>query len=372
MTRLDRYILKQVMMPSGIALFLIGFLAVSSKIRERADSLMSEVLRISDVMRLCVYFFPTLLSYIVPIAYFFGILMGLGQMAVHEEIGAINAAGISQKRIMAPIVLMGAVLAFGCLLIQDRLQPLAIREAFDLMKNELPKRATVDMLQPGVVHEYEGWRVYIGSRDAESDTLYDVDIVRPDEESGVWVFHAKSATLRELSGRHILELRNGHFVSPDNLRSAFDSQELMVPARTEIPSTNRLRLGMNLSELFASERQRTHDYEASRSYALGLELLNDRREIADRLSLPFAALAVSFAGAPIALSRRRGSRTQLLASGVGVLMFYYLLRAITEPQSLHDLDDYMLRVWLPNLALIGFGATVIWRRERFRYPSSNT
>ena len=55
MTQLDRYILKQVMMPCVIALFLIGFLAVSNEIRERADSLMSEVLRISDVMRLSIY-----------------------------------------------------------------------------------------------------------------------------------------------------------------------------------------------------------------------------------------------------------------------------------------------------------------------------
>lgn len=372
MTRLDRYILKQIVVPSLIAFFVIAFLAVSNELRERADSLVIEVLRVSDVVRLSIYFLPTLLSYIVPIAFFFGILMGLGQLSAREEIGAINSAGISMKRIMAPIVLMGAVLALTCMIVQDRVQPLAVAEAYRLMKTELPKRATIDILQPGVVHEYEGWRVYIRYRDPLTKTLYDVDIVRPDEEGGIWVFHAETANLMKRSGRHVLKLGNGHFVSPDNLRATFDSHELSVPMRAEVPSSKRHRLGMNLSELLANERQRASDYETSSSYALGLELLKERQEIADRLSLPFAALALSFAGVPIALSRRRGSRTQLMASGIGVLMLYYVLRASTELQSLHDLDDYVLRGWIPNLVLIGLGATLIWHRERLRSQTSNT
>lgn len=372
MTQLDRYILKQISIPSLIAFFVVSFLAVSNEIREQADSVMSEVLRVSDVVRLSIYFLPTLLSHIVPTAFFFGILIGLGQLSAREEIGAINSAGISMKRIMAPVVLMGAVLAFTCMIVQDRVQPLAVAEAYRLMKTELPNRMTVDMLQPGVVHKYEGWRVYIGYRDPLTKTLYDVDIVKPNEESGIWVFHAKTATLMERNGRHVLELGKGHFVNPDNLRSTFDSHELIVPTRAEVPSSKRHWLGMNLSELLASERQRTRDYERFKSYALGLELLRERQEIADRLSLPFAALAVSFVGVPIALNRHRRSRSQLMASGIGVLVLYYLLRASMEPRSLHDLDDYVLRVWIPNLVLIALGAILIWHKEHLRSQTSHT
>ncbi len=370
MTQLDRYILKQILAPSLIAFFVIAFLAVSNEIRERADTVVSEVVRVSDVMRLSIYFLPTLLSHIVPIAFFFGILMGLGQLSAREEIGAINSAGISMKRIMAPIVLMGAILSFGCMLIQDRVQPIAIAEAYKLMKTELPKRMTLAVLQPGVVHEYEGWRVYFRYRDPLNQTLYDVDIVHPGEESGIWVFHAETAALIERNGRHVLKLGKGHSVNPDNLRTAFDSQELIVPMRPEGQTPKGRRLGMNLLELLASEQQLLIDYKSSKSYALGLELLRARQEIADRVSLPFAALAFSFAGVPMALRLRRGSRTQLIASGIGILMLYYVLRSSMEPRSLHDLDDYVLRVWIPNLVLIGFGAGLIWHKERLRFPKS--
>ena len=370
MTQLDRYILKQILAPSLIAFFVIAFLAVSNEIRERADTVVSEVVKASDVMRLSIYFLPTLLSHIVPIAFLFGILMGLGQLSAREEVAAINSAGISMRRIMAPIVFMGVILALGCMIIQDRVQPIAIAKAYRLMKTELPKRMTLAVLQPGVVHEYEGWRVYFRYRDPLTDTLHDVDIVQPSEESGIWVFHAETAALLERNGRHVLKLSKGHSVDPDNLRSSFETAELIVPIRSEGQTPKGRRLGMNLPELFASERRLLNDYESSKSYALGLELLRARQEIADRLSLPFAALAFSFAGIPIALKRRQGSRTQLIASGVGILMFYYLLRSSTEPRSLHDLDDYVLRVWIPNLVLIGFGATLIWHRERLRPPIS--
>lgn len=367
MTQLDRYILKQILVPSALAFFLIGFLAISNELRERADLLLNEMLELGDLVRLGFYFLPTLISFIVPIAFFFGVLMGLGQLVEHGEISAIKSAGVSLRRLIAPVVLAGAVLAFGCLLVQDRLQPWAIQKAYDLLEEELPKRATIDMLQPGVMHEYEGWRIYIGYRDKATRTLYDVDIVWPDEEGGSWVYHADIAKMAEQSGKRVLSLRKGHFVSPDNLRSAFDSLELIVPVRVKKPSARRLRLGMTLSELLDSEKQLSLDYENSGSYSLRVELRKERQEIADRLSLPFAALAVGFAGAPLALGGRhgrRGSRMQLFSSGLGVLLIYYLLRATMEPRSLHDLNDYVVRVWVPNIMLIAFGIVLVWRLDR--------
>ncbi len=367
MTQIDRYILKQIFVPSALAFFLIGFLAISNELRERAELLLNEVLRLSDLVRLAIYFLPTLISFVVPIAFFFGVLMGLGRLVEHGEVGAMKSAGVSLRRLIAPVVIAGTVLAFACVLVQDRLQPWGIHRAYALIKEELPKRATIDVLQPGIWHEYEGWRVYIGSRDRASRTLYDVEIVQPGKEGGNWIFHADTARMAERSGERVLELGKGYFVDPESHRATFDSQELIVPARIEISSARRLRLGMTLSELLDSEKQLSHDYENSGSYASQVELLKERQEIADRLSLPFAALAVGFAGAPLALGGRhgrRGSRMQLFSSGLGILITYYVLRVTLEPRSLHDLDDYLVRVWIPNAALIAFGAVLVWRLDR--------
>lgn len=368
MTGLDRYVLRQILVPSLLAFLVIAFLAISIELNERSDKLLGEVLTLSDLARLSLYFLPSLVSYVVPLAFLFGILLGLGQLAAHGEITAITAGGISRRRISAPIIAAGAVLAALCMLTQDRVQPWAMQRAYDLIERELPGRATLDMLQPGVMHEYGDWRVYFAGKDPATHELYDVDVLRPDEQ-GAWVFHAEKAVFFERDGTRILRLNNGHFVTPDNLRSGFESQELRLPSQVVIPSAKRLRLGMSLSELLASEKLHALDLAKTDSHAHRIKLIKERQEIADRLGLPFAALAVGFVGAPLALrgaGARRGTRVQLFSSGLAVLLVYYLLRAVMEPRSLHDLNDYVMRAWLPNLVLIGIGAFLLWRLDGSR------
>ena len=366
MTRLYRYLLRQILLPSSLALLVIGFLATSNALRGRASRLPAEVVGLSDLGLLAILFLPSVVSYIVPTAFFFGILMGLGRLGSHGEITAMASAGVSHKRIAAPIIVVGAGLSLICMLVQEYVQPWAIHKAYDLLEHELPQRATLDTLQPGIMHQYGDWRVYFAYRDPRNRALYEVDIVRPDESGAPWVFHAESATLKEQSGARILTLRNGHFVSPDNLRSDFDSQELILPEYGGIASSRRLRLGKNLAGLFETERALTDEFARSPTPSVRMRLLKERQEIADRLSLPFATLALSFSGIPLALSgagRRRGSRAQLFSTGIGVLLLYYLLRSAIEPRSLHDLNDYLLRVWIPNLILIGLGLVLIWRLD---------
>ena len=86
-----------------------------------------------------------------------------------------------------------------------------------------------------------------------------------------------------------------------------------------------------------------------------LELFKVRRDIADRLSLPFACLAVSLAAAPLGARARRAGRSYTFAVGFSVLLIYYVLQMLVEGHSLHPLWLTILRMWVPNLLLCGAG-----------------
>lgn len=367
MTRLDRYLLLQVLSPAVLALLVIGFLAASNEIRERAAQLPREVVGISDLGLLAILFLPSVLAFVIPAAYMFGILLGFGRLGTGGELAAMSAAGISASRLAAPIVVVGAVLSLGCVLIQERIQPRTVDWAYALLEEELPQRLTLDRLEPGVMHEYGDWRVYFSDRDVTTHTLFGVDIVRPDERGEPWVFHSDSARLAEVDGARVLTLINGNFVSPENLRSDFAAQELTIPQQRRAISSKRLRLGRTLAGLLESERALAQQFEHSSGLGSRMGLVKERQEIADRVSLPFAAFAVSLAGVPFALGsvgRRRGSRARLFFAGLGVLVVYYLSRGVLEPRSLHDLDDYVLRAWIPNVVLIALGGFLLWRLDR--------
>ncbi len=367
MRKIDRYLVRAVAGPTVLAFAIVSFLAVANELREQSDELIGHVLRLSDVVLLCVFFLPSLLPYVVPVTLFFGILLGYGRLADRGEITAMRAAGVSLRRLLAPVVLLAAVLTVGCLLVQDKLQPLAMRGAFNLMLSELPKRATIDTLSPGVMHGYENWRVYFRERDARSRSLYDVDVVRHDEEGGAWVFHARWARMGRDEMGPVLQLHEGHFVTPDNLRSSFELQELRVPQRTVRRSARRERLEMTLGELLAAERRYAQQYETNPSYGLGRQLLKIRHEIADRASLPFATLALACVGAPLVAGNsqpRRSGRLRLFGIGLIVLLMYYVLRTMLESGSIRPLEVSVARVWIPNVVLFVLGGFLIWRVGR--------
>lgn len=340
---------------------------MANEIRERASQLPAEVLRLTDLALLCFYFLPSMISYIVPVTFFLGMLLAFGRLAQQGEIIALRSAGISLKRATLPVIAAGAVLTAFCFFVQDRVQPWAIGRAYALMQDELGDRLTLDALSAGVVHEHADWRIYFNRKKPTERLLFDVDIVRPEEDGGLWVFHAASAQVTEGPLGRSLVLRDGHFVTPDNLRSEFEKQELMIPQRPSADTAGRDRLGSNLRGLLARDAERTREYEQTQSYRLGRQVLKERREITDRVSLPFAVLAVSFVGAPLgvrAARGRRGTRVQLFTAGLGVLLAYYLLRAGLEPNGMPDLSTLIVRAWIPNVVLTVAGVTLLARVDR--------
>lgn len=361
--RLDRYIMAQIAVPSVLALGVISFLAVANEIRERLDEMPVDLITLADVSKMTFFFLPSLVAYVLPITFLMGILMTFGRLAQQGEITAMRAAGIPLKRIVAPVIVTGALLSVAAFVIQDRVQPWAIERAFALIYSELPQRVTLDVLPAGQMHEYEGWRVYFGRKDPDTLTLYDIDLVRPEKEGGVSVFHAESAQFRQTDTAHELVLTKGNLITPQDLRLSFESQRLTIPKPS--PSKARgMRRAQDLAGLLARSKQLRAEYRETHSQAAKQALKKERREIGERVSMPFACLAVAFLGAPLAARARRAGRSYTFAVGFTIILVYYVLQMLMEPSSLHSQGDIILRAWTPNLVLLLTGAALLWRVDR--------
>lgn len=361
--RLDRYIMRHIALPSSLALGVVAFLAVANEIRERIDDMPVELVTVGDLSRLSLFFLPSLVSYVVPITYLLGTLMTFGRLAEQGELTAMKAAGIPLKRVVAPVILVGALLSVASFAIQDRLQPWALDRAFALVYSELPQRVTLDKLPAGVMHEYEGWRVYFGSKDARDLTLHDIDIVRPEEGGGASFFHAESARLVHRADAYELRLTNGHFITANNARLSFESQQLAIP-RPSVKVARGGRRTQTLAELIAGEKKLAAEYGKSQSQHAKHALRKQRSEIGERLSLSFACIAVAFLAAPLGARSRGQGRSYAFALGFVIILVYYVLQMLLEPRSVHALWEVILRAWIPNLLLLLTGLGLLWRVDR--------
>lgn len=349
--------------PALLALAVISFLAVSNELRERASDFAAFV-TLSDTAILMVLLLPLLISIIIPMTFLMGLMLAFGRMAHQHEIVAMQAAGVSLKRVALPMIVTGAALSAFCFTIQDQVQPRAVGKAFDLLYRELPARVTVDRLQPGVMHEYEGWRVYYASRDERTGALLNLDLVTPAKEdvSSVY-FHAGEATLSRSGDGYELSMRNGHVITDEHVRIQFAEQRLVLPSPSELRPRNPRKM-LSLQDLYAYERSLTRSYREAPSPGTAESILKERREIAERLSLPFSALACAMAGAPLGVRAERRGRSSMFAAAAALALVYAVLYIAMEPTGMRSLGEFVLRAWVPNLLLIAAGVGLLINADR--------
>jgi lipopolysaccharide export system permease protein len=364
---LSRYILREVAVPSVLALAVISFVAVANELRERFDELPVAYVTAWDIVQLTLLFLPTLITYIIPITYMMGILLAFGHLSETNEITAMRAAGISLKRLVLPVIVGGGVLTAACFLLQDRVQPWALSRANNLMYSELWLRRTLEALPAGTMHSFEDWRVYIGRKDLETNTLYNIDLFVPDEDGHAWVYYAESARMLDEGTQRVIELNNGHTIVPEEggniVRGTFDRVRRVVPA----PSPRKvrsLRNAFSLGRLLAHEREMEEQHRSAPTENTKQELRKTRAEVGERVSLPLACFAVSLVAAPFGIRVRRVGRSYTFAVGAAIFLTYYVLKLTLEPRGLHSLDTVILRGLIPNVVLILGGLWALRRVDR--------
>jgi lipopolysaccharide export LptBFGC system permease protein LptF len=367
--------MAEIAVPAILAMLIIAFVGVGNELRERSDVIEVGLVRAWDLIRLVLYFMPTLISYIVAVTYMIGILMAFGALNQSNEFLAMKAAGIPLRQLVLPVILWGGVLSTACFLLQDRVQPWAWKQVNALLYEELPQRATLEVLPIGVMHNFGGVRIYIGGRDVETKTLFDIDIIQPMDDGKSKVFYAKSAQFVREGSEMKLILRDGHFFQPTSgdfyPRNIIDNMPFSLPSPTSLKAPS-LRRTLHLNELFGLEKELETSYIEGKNGNVPVEeqakrkteLLRSRLEIAERITLPLAALAVSFVAAPIAMRSQRGGRSYSFAIGFVIILAFYLLRSVLEPESLKSLSEILVRGFIPVILFSGIGMWAMWRVDR--------
>ncbi len=364
---LTRYILRHIGPPAVLALAMVAFLAMIGGIREHLEDLPIDQITLGDLSRLSLLSLPALVAYIVPITFMMGILVAFAGFAHHNELVAMKAAGVSMKRVVLPVIVLGAVLSVACFLIIDQLKPWAVQRMTHLIYTELPQRASLAMLPPGVMHEFGGWRVYIGDKEADGEVLRDIVILQPGEAGGMSDFYADRARIEKVGGKSTVVLEDAFWIQTKGddqvMHAASPRIELPVP-RIEAEQEGTGREAMTSRELFARQRALSQELAQAHSVDVASDLVKVRDEIMDRVAYALMCLAISVVSAPLAAGVRRGGRSYVFGVASGILLVYFVLRSVVKTDVLMPLPTMIALGQTPNLVLSATGLILIFRLDR--------
>ena len=360
MKTLDRYVFKEILFPSVIALAALTFVFFSREIGSLLEVIVRQAATLSEIWAFSLAILPSVLTFTIPMAVLVGILTGFGRISSDSEAIAFRATGISMKRLLLPVMTLGVLAWCGNLALTVWIAPQTAARLRDLKYEILVKQVSID-LKPRVFNEsLTNLILYVQDVAPEGTAWHGIllaDQTKPDDPR-VTFAESGSFTRDEENRTFQLTLTKGstHAVSPlspDHYSfSTFNATTIQIPmpqapAKPDKPSTSEI-----------PTRTIWNDMQS------GTATYEQRVEFHRRLALPFACLVFALAGLPLGVSTTRGSKSMGLVLSLMLMLVYYLMFIGGTRVANNAQFSPFFGAWLPNLAFALLGIILLARSDQ--------
>ncbi|MGD8415889.1 MAG: LPS export ABC transporter permease LptF [Pseudomonadales bacterium] len=309
---IDRYLLREVATPFlAISIALITLYVTFSLTRYLTDAT-EGLLAANAVFRLTLLRAVIALEMLLPVALYIGLLVTLGRFYSDWEVTAMRASGISERRIILPVMGLAVVIGLGIASLSFWARPWAYNALYEF---EAQAEAFNDLaeLHAGQFH-YDAKRhrvVFMSRRTSRRDlaglfvrTSDGDDIQVLTATSGNFVAYARPDAHRlDVHDARIFRIGTGKY----NLTGSFDEFTLWLPTVIPDPVGYKPKR-MSNSELAASPAPDAH------------------AELQWRESTAVSAVLLALLAVPLSRTRpRRGRYSKILIAVVIFALYYNLL-----------------------------------------------
>ena len=317
--RIDRYILDQLAGPCVFFLTaLTGIVWVTQSLRS-VDLIVNRGLSVAHFFSLTLLVLPSLLSVIMPIALFAGILYAFGRLALERELVVMWGTGLSPLRLARPAVYLALGVTLVGYLLSLYLMPLGNR-SFHSMRSSLQATLSYVLLQEGAFNSIgDTLTVYIRERMSGGELRGILVHDRREPGSPVTMMAARGALLADEGGPRLV-LVEGNRQVVDRVAG---SLSLLYFDRYTLDLSQYLPEGSGRwrepSERYLHELFRPGDSADDRQHRVRLISEGHQRLLTPLYNLAFALVAL--AAMQVGEVQRRGQGWRIAGAISAVLLF---------------------------------------------------
>lgn len=365
MTRLDRYLLRETLIPLGFAscfVVLVVFLFQAQRLMGAALGL---GMTIGDAVLIFTAALPPFVVLAIPVAYLLAVLIALGRLLQDREILALMALGLSPLRIARVPLVLGLLMTAASLPVAHFGEPYGMRLLYQRLV-DVALRNITHAIRPGVFNEdFADLALFAGDRSEDGELrnvlLYDErDRQRPMlvvAEKGRLVPTSRTALAFEMTRGEIHLGKGGERERYERLR--FEKLSLGIDANAEI--VERTRFISSLGQLTSAEMWSGYHQRPGTLWGKRVEKAFWRR-----FAFPAMCLIFGLVGAAIALTARPDARARNAVLGVLSVVLYYVLMRAGDFLVLGPRDQAFAGAWGPNLLMLALAFLGLWRAGRPR------
>ena len=353
MRLLDRYITRQFTATFLALVVGLPLLFIVADVTDNLDDYLSRGISRQAVALSYVYYLPQFIFWSIPIAGLVATVFTISNMTRHQEITAAKAGGVSFYRLLAPILILSALLSVAAVGVGE-LVPVAMVKRLQVLGERSYDLST---LRTNFVFQAEDGRTLAVRRlDSAADVMHEVVIERnPTEETPGVHLVARRATWADTTGWTI---RSGYLrlIPRAGGENTFQFDSLRIRTLEETPE-EMLAEPKEPEEMRYAEMQRfIRTMRSSGADVRKLEV-----ELAQKVSLPLALFVIVLFGAPLSTSSKRGGTAYGVGVSLGVTIVYLLLFKVGTAVGSSGAMDPLVAAWFPNALFLAGGIVLLWR-----------
>lgn len=353
MKLVDRYVVRNFLVPLALALFFLVFMIHIIDIFDRIDFFSNTKAPLYRILLYYLFKSPYLMVQMLPVATLFATVFSLAEMSRNKETIAVLTTGVSFYRLIKPLIITSFVLFVVTILFNDYVVPAAADASKNVMERITSNKRTTDNYR---IQKY-----------GKENMVYFIDVF----QSHVHSYHGLVALKRDANNDIILRIDSPHGVWDKETK-----QWKMMPVTMRYFSNNmvvrtvtyRTQL-VYLSEgpqYFSKEAKKIEDMPIRESweyirrvqsggFGAGKELV----EFNWKFAFPFGCVMMVLIGGPLsAFSRRNILITSFLLAFLGTLVYYVILYFCYTLGKNEVLNPF-LAAWMGNFIFAGLSAYLL-------------
>jgi LPS export ABC transporter permease LptF/LPS export ABC transporter permease LptG len=369
---LDRYIVREMLAPSGIGLLVFTFVLLIDQIPRLLAVLVSRSADVATILRVFLNLLPSILAITIPMAFLLGVLLAFGRMASDSEIVALRAVGVSPLRLLGPVMLLAAVMTAVTFYINAVALPAANQAHREIVFSLVVSKARTDVKPRTFTDNLLPGRMMLYVQDIEPGTGRWKNLLIHDTREGnePKLILARTGELVVDKDKHVVRVELGpgsqdsFGANPsDYNRTSFQSMGWDLPVDEFFPDRNKLLLAKGDREMTLPEL----GDKIAELRSQGKKRLDWGRfavEWHKKFAIPGACLVFGLLGLALSLGSRKEARSSAFALSIGVIFVYYVLIRLGEQAGDTGTMQPWLAMWGANLVLAAIALVLLVLNHR--------
>jgi LPS export ABC transporter permease LptG len=372
MRLLDRYLLRELLVPLGYCLSGFLLLWVTADLVNEFGSLQENKLSAGEIVAYYLVQAPGFLVLGMPIALLLALLYAMTNHARHHEITAIRAAGVSLWRLCLPYLAVGVLCSLAVLALNELWVPDSADRAERIKKHRGLRSDSQTLTNFCFNNSRDGRLWQIGVYDTKTGEMTRPVVVQKERDgsavtlradravrtNGVWTFFGHVQRYRDVTQNNSLPTRlpeTQALVQPDfsETPEQIKSEIRISGIISTLAFRGVKRADIPLVEIVNYLRLHPHPDQAPLLFT----------KLHGRLAVPWTCVVVVLIAIPFGAASGRRNVFVGVASSLLIFFAYYVLQQLCLAIGAGGHAPAWLAGWFPNLA---FGLAGLWLTTRVR------